>query len=458
MPDNGSISRRAFLEKTTLLASAAGIAGGAKKARAQLNNGIQPPPGRVGVAFIGVGIRGTILLKDSLPVAGVEPVAICDLYQGHLDAIKETVDQTIFTTRDYQEILARSDVDAVVLAVPDHWHKRTFIESLQAGKHVYQEKPMTHRWEDGEEFIKAEKKYKKVVQVGSQFLSMACVDKAKDIINSGRLGQITMIEARMHRNSSTGAWYYPIPPDASEQTIDWKRFIGDSKWYDYDTRRFFQWRLFWDYSGGLPTDLFVHLVGSVHDLMGVETPEKVISFGDIYRWDKEGGGYRDVPDQMEAMAFYPDKGFNLKLTATANNSHPGPLVVIYGTNGTMEYDGESLKYYYEPRRENYGYPTDSWTRETVKELAEIMKLDKNLSPVVQSPPRAGEPFEIRSEGGEGTTTAHLRNFYDAIRGQGKAVEPASFGHHAALVGHMSNISYKTGKVVHYNKKTGKVEV
>ena len=124
----------------------------------------------------------------------------------------------------------------------------------------------------------------------------------------------------------------------------------------------------------------------------------------------------------------------------------------------MEYDGGSLKYYYEPRRENYGYPTESWTRETVKEFAGIMKLDKDLSPVVQSPPRAGEPFEIRSEGGEGTTTAHLRNFYDAIRSGTKAIEDSTFGHHAALVGHMSNISYKTGKVVHYNKKTGKVEV
>lgn len=458
MSDNGSISRREFLEKTTLLASAAGIAAGAKQARAQLNNGLQPPPGRVGVAFIGVGIRGTILLKDSLPVAGVEPVAVCDIYQGHLDCIKESVDRTIFTTRDYQEILARSDVDAVVLAVPDHWHKRTFIESLQAGKHVYQEKPMTHRWEDGEEFIKAEKKYKKVVQVGSQFLSMACVDKAKDIINSGRLGQITMIEARMHRNSSTGAWYYPIPPDASPETIDWKRFIGDTKWYDFDPKRLFQWRLFWDYSGGLPTDLFIHLVGSVHDLMGVKTPEKVVAFGDIYRWHKEGGGYRDVPDQMEAMAFYPDKGFNLRLTATANNSHPGPLVVLYGTKGTMEYGGEWLKYYYEPRRENYTYPTESWTRETVKEFAEIMKLDKNLSPIVQSPPRAEEPFEIRAEGGEGSTTAHLRNFYDAIRNGTKAIEDATFGHNATLVGHMCNISYKSGKVVRYNKKTRKVEV
>jgi len=458
MPENGSISRREFLEKTTLVASAASLAVGAKKARAQLNNGVQPSPARVGVAFIGVGIRGTILYKSSLPIAGVEPVAVCDIYQGHLDCAKENLGGNIFTTMDYQEVLARSDVDAVVLAVPDHWHKRTFIESLQAGKHVYQEKPMTHRWEDGEEFIQAEKKYKKVVQIGSQYLSMACVDKAKDIINSGRLGQITMIEARFHRNSSTGAWYYPIPPDASEKTIDWKRFIGDSKWYDFDPKRLFQWRLFWDYSGGLPTDLFVHLVGAVHDLMGVRAPEKVVAFGDIYRWDKEGGGYRDVPDQMEAMAFYPDKGFNLKLTSTANNSHPGPSVVLYGTKGTMEYNGGSLKYYYEPRRENYTYPTDSWTRETVKEFAAIMKLDKNLSPLVQPPPRAGAPLEYSAEGGEGTTTAHLRNFYDAVRGQGKAIEPAGFGHHAALVGHMCNISYKTGKIVHYNKKTKKVEV
>ncbi|MEA2063759.1 MAG: Gfo/Idh/MocA family oxidoreductase [Gemmatimonadota bacterium] len=453
MPEDKSISRRKFLEKSTLVASATGVAAITKKARAQINNGVKAPPARVGVGFIGAGIRGTYLLEDSKPVAGFEPVVICDLYDGHLDRVKELCGESIATTKDYQEVLARSDVDAVVISAPDHWHKRMYLEALQAGKHVYIEKPMTHRWEDGEEFIKAEKKYKRVVQVGSQYVSMACVDKARDLISSGRLGQITMIEASVHRNSSTGAWYYPIPPDANPRTIDWKRFIGQSKWYDFDPKRFFQWRLFWDYSGGLPTDLYVHLVGAVHDLMGVEAPSKVVAFGDIYRWKN----YRDVPDQIEAMAFYPDKGFNLKLTATANNSHPGPSITFYGTGGTMEYTGGSIKYYFEPRRENFRYPTFCWTRQTVKEFAEIMNLDEDLSPIINSPPSAENPLEIRSEGGEGATTAHLRNFYDAIRNGTKAVENAAFGHHAALVGHMANISYKTGEIAHFNKKTRKVE-
>lgn len=454
MKKEGSLNRREFLGKTTLLASAAGVAIGAKKGRAQLNNAAVPPPSRVGVGFIGVGIRGTLLLEASLEVYGVEPVAVCDLYKGHLERAKDFAGSSVITTGDYQEVLARSDIDAVVIAAPDHWHKQIVLDAFQAGKNVYIEKPLTHKWEDGEELIKAAKKSKKVVQVGSQYLSMACAAKAVELIRSGRLGQITMVEGKTHRNSSTGAWYYPIPPDASPETIDWKRFIGDSKPYDFDPKRFFQWRLFWDYSGGLPTDLFVHLVSATHQLMGIkEPPETVVSFGDILRWKN----YRDVPDQMCALASYPE-GFTLKLTATANNSHSHPPLIIYGTEGTLEYNGGSMKYFYEPRRENYRYPTYSWERGTVEQFKDIMNLDDDLSPLKDAPPSAGEGFEFGSGNAEGSTTAHLRNFYDAIRTDSKAIEPMEFGVNAVNVGHMTNISFKTGKIVKWNRKARKVEV
>jgi len=454
MKEQDRLNRREFLGKTTLLASAAGIVAGAKKTQAQINNAAIPPASRVGVGFIGVGIRGTLLLEGTQQVAGVEPVAAADLYKGHLERAKELTGGKIITTGDYQELLSRSDIDAVVIAAPDHWHKRLALEAFQAGKNIYVEKPLTHKWEDGEELIQAAAKSGKVVQVGSQYMSMACAQKAIDLIRSGRLGQITLVEGKIHRNSSTGAWYYPIPPDASPQTVDWKRFIGDSKWYEFDLKRFFQWRLFWDYSGGLPTDLFVHLVTATHQLMGVEAPESAVAFGDIYRWKN----YRDVPDQMTALVTYAE-GFTLKLTSTANNGHPGPALTFYGTEGTLEYDGDSMTYYYEPRRENFGYPTHSWATPTVEQFRQIMNLDKGLNPVIGAPAKTASPEVFSAgEGAEESTAAHLRNFYEAIRNKTQAIEPMQTGVNAVNVGHMTNISYKSGKIVRWNKKTRKVEV
>ena len=232
----------------------------------------------------------------------------------------------------------------MVIATPDHWHLKMTQEALAAGKHVYIEKPMTHRWEDGEAFIAAVEKSGKVLQVGSQYMSMGAAQKAADFIKSGRLGQVTLVEGRFHRNTATGAWYYPIPPDASPTTVDFKSFLGAAPPREFDLRRFFQWRLFWDYSGGLPTDLFVHIVTATHQLMGVQEPESVFTFGDIYHWKN----YREVPDQMTSMVRYPE-GFVLRLSSTASNGHPGPLLTIYGSEGTLEYSGGSFKYYYEPR-------------------------------------------------------------------------------------------------------------
>jgi predicted dehydrogenase len=452
MSEKEKLTRRDFLGKAALASAAmATVAGPAKEARAQLNNGVKPLPSKLNVGFIGVGIRGTILYNSSLPVDGVKPVMVCDLYDGHLDAAKENLGSGIAVTRDYTEVLARDDIDAVVLAVPDHWHKKIYLDSLAAGKHVYTEKPMTHKWEDGKDFIDAEKKSGLVVQVGSQFPSMSARDKAREIISSGRLGQITLVEGSIHRNSSAGAWYYPIPPDAGPETIDWKQFIGDAAWHDFDLRRFFQWRLFWEYSGGLPTDLYVHLVGAVHDLMGIKgTASKVVSFGDIYNWDKQGGGYREVPDQIDAMAFYEKEGFNFKLTASANNGHSPNLITFYGTEGTLIYEGGSLKYFYEPKDEGFNYGTSGWTKANKDKFRRIMDLDDNLEPI-KKPARAEAPFEYLGQG-EGATTAHLRNFYDAVRGETERIQGAEFGHNACMVGHMTNISYKSGNIVRYDAK------
>jgi predicted dehydrogenase len=367
-----------------------------------------------------------------------------------LTAAQELMTPAPEVTGDYKALLARPDIDAVAISTPDHWHLTMTQDALAAGKHVYIEKPMTHRWEDGEAFIAAAEKSGKVVQVGSQYMSMGCAQFAADLVKSGRIGKVHLVEGRFHRNTASGAWYYPIPPDASPETVDFKRFLGPAAAHDFDLRRFFQWRLFWDYSGGLPTDLFVHIVTAAHQIMGVQEPDSVVSFGDVYHWKN----YREVPDQMTAIVKYPE-GFVLQLASTAHNGHPGPLLMFYGTEGTLEYNGSSCKLYHEPRTENFSYSTHSWPKATIAQFKAKMNLRDNLSPL--DGPTAAEPVEFKAPNDEDSTRAHVRNWIDAIRTGGKVIEDVRFGHHAALVGHMCNLSYKAGRPVRWNKATRKVE-
>jgi len=450
MSGSDPVNRRQFLGKTSLLAAAAAV-GGASKVGAQLNDSAAVSLKPVRLGFIGVGIRGTLLMEAAAGIAGVEIKAAADCYKGHLARAQELVTPVPAVTGDYREILSRADVDAVMIATPDHWHLKMTQDALAAGKHVYVEKPMTHAWEEGEAFIEAVEKSGKVVQVGSQYVSMGCARKAAALVKSGQLGRITLVEGRLHRNSATGAWYYPIPPDASPATVDWKRFLGSAPPHDFDLRRFFQWRLFWDYSGGLPTDLFVHIVTATHQLMDVQEPESVVSFGDIYHWKN----YREVPDQMTAMVRYAE-GFVLRLSSTAANGHPGPLLTFYGSEGTLEYGGDSFKHYYEPRTENFSYSTHSWPKATTARFKELMGLNDNLAPL--DGPEVAEPVEYKSPNDEDSTRAHVRSWIEAIRTGGKPVEDVRFGHHAALVGHMCNLSYKAGRPVRWDRTTRKVEV
>ena len=450
-----SIDRRKFLEKSVLAAGAAGVIAKARPAAAQapapaLNNtaGLVAKPVRLG--FIGVGIRGTLLMEAAAGISGVEIVAVADCYKGHLDRAGELITPAPQTTGDYTTLLARPDVDAIVIATPDHWHLKMTQDALAAGKHVYCEKPMTHSWEEGEAFIQAVEKSGKVLQVGSQYTSMGCAQQAAQLIKGGRLGQVTLVEGKIHRNSSTGAWYYPIPPDASPATVDFKRFLGSAPAHDFDLRRFFQWRLFWDYSGGLPTDLFVHLITATHMLMDVREPDTVVSMGGVYHWKN----YREVPDQMTSMVSYPE-GFVLRLTSTAQNAHPGPILTIYGTEGTMEYNGGSFKLFTEPRTESFGYSVHSWPKATTEQFRKLMNLKEDLTPL--DGPTAADPVEVKSSD-EDSTRAHMRNWIEAIRGNGKPIEDVRFGHHAALVGHMCNVSHRAGgKTVRWNRTTRKVE-
>src|SRR5580704_15098150 len=200
-----------------------------------------PPSDTVRFASIGTGIRGCELLKASTQVPGIQCVAVCDLYDSRQIAGQEAVNSNVPITRDYRSILDRKDVDAVIIAVMDHQHRHIFEDACAAGKDVYCEKPMSHTVDDGFAMIEAAHKANRIVQIGSQRVSSILYAKAKEIYDSGKLGQVTAIQAYWDRNSPSGAWVYPIPPDASEKTIDWNAFLGSAPKRPFDPVRFFRW-------------------------------------------------------------------------------------------------------------------------------------------------------------------------------------------------------------------------
>ena len=175
---------------------------------------------------------------------GVECVAACDLYDSRHLAAQECVGKQVPVTREYRELLERKDIDALIVATSDHWHRRLVEEGTAAGKDVYCEKPMSHTLEDGFAMVQAVAQNHRILQVGSQRVSSIVYAKAREIFHSGKLGQVTAIEATWDRNTPGGAWVNPIPPDANERTIDWERFLGNAPKRAFDPKRFFRWRCF----------------------------------------------------------------------------------------------------------------------------------------------------------------------------------------------------------------------
>ena len=194
------------------------------------------------IALIGAGGQGMGDTKVAVQVPGVKLVAVADCYNGRIERSKELWGSDIQTTRDYAEILARPDIDAVIIGTPDHWHKQAAVDAMKAGKDVYCEKPMIHLYSDGPEMIETARSTKRILQVGSQRVSSVIYERARQLLASGAIGQLNMVTARWDRNSAMGAWDYTVPPDASTETCDWSRFLGTAPKIPFNAEHFFQWR------------------------------------------------------------------------------------------------------------------------------------------------------------------------------------------------------------------------
>ena len=282
------------------------------------------PNDRLQVALIGAGGQGMADVRMSIE-AGAKLVAVADVYDGRQERSKEIWGACVFTTRDYREVLARKDVDAVIIGTPDHWHRQISIDAMNAGKDVYCEKPMVQRIDDGKDVIETARRTGRIFQVGSQRVSSIIYQKAKDLMAAGAIGELNTVEAWWDRNDAIGAWQYSIPPDASTATIDWDKFLGRAPKVAFDPLRIFRWRNYRDYGTGVAGDLFVHLFSGLHFITGAIGPERVYATGGLRFW-KDG---RDVPEVMFGLYDYPKTdrhpAFTLALNRWTNESPATPV-------------------------------------------------------------------------------------------------------------------------------------
>jgi predicted dehydrogenase len=409
------------------------------------------PSDRLRFASIGTGIRGGELLRTALACAGTEIVAISDLYDARFTAAQEYARKQLPTTKDYRAILDRQDVDFVIVATPDHWHAKIVRDACAAGKDVYCEKPMSHTVEEGFAMGEAARKYNRIVQVGSQRRSSTVFAKAKEIYDSGFLGQVTAIEASMDRNNPDGIGIWPIPPGASEKNIDWNTFLGNAPRRPFDPMRFFRWRAFWDYGEGVAGDLYVHLLTGIHYIAGITAPPlRATSVGGLLRWKE----HREVPDLIWTLYDYPS--FRVGVRSNMNNES-ADATRFFGTEGTLEIKDDVLTAYPQdtrPRPENYAL--EGWPSAMRNEyLQQWHAAHPDTAPGKFSLLESGQTFQAPP--GYDDSLDHMNNFLESVRTRRPSVEDANFGNHTAIACHMANYAYLNNTVATWDAGAMKIK-
>ncbi len=383
---------------------------------------------RVNLGWVGLGNRGGRHIKTMMKVAkdSASIGAICDTFGPRMAKGKDVVatQQGVApeTYDDYYKMLENDAIDAVVIMTPEHLHRDMAIAALEAGKHVYCEKPLSHTIEEGHEILAAVKKSGKKFQVGTQRRSSLLYQKAKEIYESGALGEVVYARAFWFRNSPSTfpAWRYKIPDEATPDNTDFDKFLGGAPDTDFNKQRYFQWRLYWDYSGGISTDLLVHQTDAIHMITGRTHCKSVMCTGGVHFWRQDD---REVPDHVTAGFEYPDH-FHINYTAAFSTSHFRYGEQLLGSEGAMEIIG---------LRDLYVYPEKY--RDAPEEISSRPEIH----------------IRGRKDLGQGNPTgAHLKNFIDAIRDNVPLNCDAQTGHEAAITGHLATMSYRKEKKVFWD--------
>jgi len=440
------INRRNFL-KTASTISAATLLAPRVHAMAALQAETSRPIAandQIQIALIGAGGQGQYDTGVAIQVPGVKVIAAADCYDGRLAHTKELWGNDLFTTRDYNEILARKDIDAVIIGTPDHWHKQAAVDAMKAGKDVYCEKPMIHRYADGPEMIETARSTGRILQIGSQRVSSVIYSKAKELLASGAIGKLNMVTARWDRNSAMGAWSYTVPPDASPEACDWPRFLGDAPKIPFNAEHFFQWRKWKAYGSGVAGDLFVHLFSGTHFITGSNGPTRGMATGGLRFWN-DG---RDVPDVMLGLFDYRE-GFNLSLRVNfVDGGEESEGLIFTGSEGTMEIGGDSVSVNRVPRENDPGLEIRSFAEATQKMILEEHER-KYPRQHPQGPTAAGYEKYV-APAGYSDSYDHFKNFFASVRTRKPPVEDAVFGFRAAGAALLSNLSMDRGAIVSWD--------
>jgi predicted dehydrogenase len=410
------LNRRDFTKKAAL--SAAGTALAGRRARGAND--------RIRLGLIGVGNRGDQLLDAFLPHKDAEVVAVCDLSAAYRDFAAHKAGTQPATCQDYRQVLDRKDVDAVVIATPDHWHALQTIQGCQAGKDVYVEKPLSLCVEEGRKMVEAARRYRRVTQVGIMRRSSPHCREAAEFIRKGGIGKVTVARAFHIQNE----WPKGIGSPANEAPpadFDWESWLGPAPKVPYNKNRtFYRFRWFYDYSGGQVTNFGVHYLDMIHWALGHDTPLAVTALGGKFVIPDN----REVPDTLEALWLYPG---NTLVTFSQYNASAAPAartgeIEFRGTKGTLyvyssgyEVVPEILKPNEFPARSPVNRPLERRYRQGAK--AEITPVKKG--------------------GGKDPTVLHARNFLDCIRSRQACHCDIEVGHRDTTAALIANIALKT---------------
>ncbi len=391
------VSRRTFLMASAALAAGVSTAG-AKSVNDTLN-----------IGCIGTGGRCQTLMKSLVKVPNVRIAAVCDIYDAHREAGRKLADPKAVAVKVYKEILDNKDIDAVLIASPNHWHVPMTVDALAAGKDVYVEKPLTHNLGESKTILEAQSKSKQIVQVGMQQRSMPHIAKARDLIKEGRIGQVCKVHMTWNRN---GDRVRKTSLNIDPKTVDWKAFLGNAPAQPFDEYRLREWRWFWDFGGGVFTDLGVHWMDVADWLLDLDHPLKATAVGSHFN----SKGIWETPDPAETLLLYPND-LNVYFESTFSNARYGAMIEIMGTDATLNIDRGGYQIFPERGKGKF------------EEL--ILGTDK----------QRGRDFYDKPEG----ELLHLTNWIECVRSRKTPNAPVEAGVRAASAMHLANIALRSGQ-------------
>jgi len=408
MSQKTQVSRREFLQDTAIVGAGAAVLSGLASARVLGAND------RIRMAVLGTGGRAQQVMNLFKQFPEVEFVAVCDVYGPRRDEGLKIAGPDAKTYLDYREVLDRKDIEAVLIGSPDHWHKQMLVDAVHAGKDAYLEKPIMHSIEEGEEMVRAVEETKRIVQTGTQQRSWEHWILGKQIIDSGKLGKITFVHTYWYQNYLK---FRKVLDPVDQTQLDWKRFLGNAPDQPFTLEKFYYWRWFWDFGGGILTDLLTHWIDVIQWYMGQPAPKTAVSTGAVYRMNWQ------APDTLTAAYEYPGD-FMVTFTGAINSSVDDGGIEFRGSEATLKIDRAHLAVYPE-----YGKPALPF-----------------LTP---------EPeIFVRSE--HDGTLDNVKNFLDCVRSRKTPNANIRAGFEAARTSWIGNIALKRGMKTVWDAAKGTV--